>query len=77
MKTSFKSKIAVVVLIAGLSFACKKNDTMPTESTTTYETDSVTTTIDSVDTQILPDTTIVDTTTAIKSTKTTTTTKTK
>ena len=60
MKTSLKSKIAIVVVIAGLSFSCKTKDTTPVDENTTYETDSTATTIDS--TQAPVDTTTVDTT---------------
>ncbi|KUJ62403.1 hypothetical protein AR687_08070 [Flavobacteriaceae bacterium CRH] len=66
MKTRIKSKIALLVVIAGLSFSCKKTDTIPADST--Y--DSTATTVDSinaaaVDTTMAPaDTTAVKDTTA-------------
>lgn len=49
MKTLFKSKLALLVIVAGLAFSCKKNETVPAD---TYPTDVDTTeaTIDSVDT---------------------------
>ena len=66
MKTLIKSKIALLVVIAGLSFSCKKTDTIPADST--Y--DSTDTSVDSinaaaVDTTMVPaDTTVVKDTTA-------------
>ncbi|WP_264537895.1 hypothetical protein [Flavobacterium sp. N1736] len=57
MKTRIKSKIALLVLLAGLSFSCKKNETVPAETTydsTTTTVDSMNTTIDS--TSVSPDT---------------------
>lgn len=60
MKTSLKSKIALVVIIAGLSFSCKTKDATPVNENATYEADSTGTTIDSAQTPV--DTTTVDTT---------------
>lgn len=57
---SLKLKIAIVVVIAGLSFSCKTNDTVPGTENKTYETDSTATTIDSAATPI--DSTTIDTT---------------
>jgi len=66
MKNLIKFRIVLFMLLAGVLFSCKKNDTIPADSTA-Y--DSTETTIDSVDTTIdstavMPDTTSarVDTT---------------
>jgi hypothetical protein len=60
MKTSIKTKLALVVVLAGLAFSCKKNEPVPAD--TAYEVDSTETTIDSVQTPIDTTTTTVDTT---------------
>ena len=60
MKTLIKTKIALLVLVAGLSFSCKKTDTVPADST--YDSTAVTvdsTTIDA--TTVTPDTTMMST----------------
>jgi len=49
MKTIIKSKLAFLVIIAGLSFSCKKNDTAPVDG---YPNDTTQTTVDSVNTSI-------------------------
>lgn len=63
MKKSFKSTIAIAIMLIGIAVSCKKNNTVPadttTDTTSTYE-DSTATTIDSVQTPI--DTTRTDTT---------------
>ncbi|OXA86872.1 hypothetical protein [Flavobacterium hercynium] len=46
MKTVIKSKIAFLFIIIGLSFSCKKNDTIPVDSD--LYVDSTVTTVDSV-----------------------------
>jgi hypothetical protein len=69
MKTLIKSKIALLVILAGLSFSCKKTDTIPAE--TTY--DSTDTTVDSINATVDSTTTVPpDTTTVRKDTVTTT-----
>jgi hypothetical protein len=60
MKTLIKSKIAFLFILIGLSFSCKKNDTIPADNT---YVDSTETTIDSLDTTIDSTSAIVDTTT--------------
>ncbi|MEZ0129759.1 hypothetical protein AB9T88_08335 [Flavobacterium sp. LBUM151] len=70
MKTLIKSKIALLVVIAGLSFSCKKTDTVPADAT--Y--DSTDTTVDSINAAV--DTTMVPTdTTTVRDTTTTATPK--
>ncbi|MBS7232151.1 hypothetical protein KHA90_14060 [Flavobacterium psychroterrae] len=49
MKTSFKSKVAFLFVLIGLSFSCKKNDTIPAENT---YVDSTETTVDTVSTSV-------------------------
>ncbi|MFZ0597402.1 MAG: hypothetical protein WAM46_10505 [Flavobacterium sp.] len=49
MKTSFKSKVAFLFVLIGLSFSCKKNDTVPAENT---YVDSTETTMDTVSTSV-------------------------
>ncbi|MFH7015447.1 hypothetical protein [Flavobacterium sp. FlaQc-47] len=49
MKTSFKSKVAFLFVLIGLSFSCKKNDTIPAENT---YVDSTETTMDTVSTSV-------------------------
>ena len=62
MKTLIKSKIAFLFILIGLSFSCKKNETIPADNT---YSDSTEVAIDSVDTAI--DTATVPTdTSAIK-----------
>jgi PBP1b-binding outer membrane lipoprotein LpoB len=58
MKTSMKSKIALVMLVAGLSFACKKNETAPVDENKVYD-DTTTTAVDTMNT-MSADTTMVD-----------------
>ncbi|OXB00901.1 hypothetical protein B0A72_19240 [Flavobacterium pectinovorum] len=71
MKTLIKSKVALLVILAGLAFSCKKTDTVPADST--Y--DSTDTTVDSINAAAV-DTTMVPTdTTAVKDTTATTTPK--
>lgn len=60
MKTLIKSKIAFLFILIGLSFSCKKNDTIPADNT---YVDSTETTIDSLDTTVDSTSAIVDTTT--------------
>ncbi|MNQ47183.1 hypothetical protein D3C85_610190 [compost metagenome] len=57
MKTLFKSKLALLVLLTGLAFSCKKNETVPADDYTN-DVDTTQTTIDSVNTTI--DTTTVN-----------------
>lgn len=66
MKRSFKSTIAIAIMIIGITVSCKKNETA-VDTTTTY--DSTATTIDSVQTPI---DTITTDTTRTDTTKTTT-----
>jgi hypothetical protein len=49
MKTLFKSKAALVIMLAGLAFSCKKNETAPADSYNN-DVDTTETTIDSVGT---------------------------
>jgi len=58
MKTLFRSRAALLIIVAGLAFSCKKNDNAPADNYT-GEGDSTETTIDSVDTSI--DTTTTNT----------------
>lgn len=60
MKTLIKSKIAFLFILIGLSFSCKKNDTIPADNT---YVDSTETTIDSLDTTLDSTSAIIDTTT--------------
>lgn len=58
MKTLIKTKIALLVVIAGLSFSCKKTDTVPAE--TTYDSTEVAVDSTTIDTPtVIPDTTTV------------------
>lgn len=60
MKTLIKTKIALLVLVAGLSFSCKKTDTVPAD--TTYDSTAVTVDSTAIDTTNVPqDTTTVTT----------------
>lgn len=68
MKTLIKSKIAFLFILIGLSFSCKKNETVPAD-TNTYA-DSTETAIDSVNTMVDTTTATVDTTTVKKDTAT-------
>lgn len=61
MKTQIKTKVALVVLLAGLAFSCKKNESTTTES---YENDSIQNTIDTVGPEV--DTVNMDTTETVK-----------
>jgi hypothetical protein len=51
MKTLIKSKLALLVIAAGLAFSCKKNETAPTDGygadTTMTAVDTANTTVDS------------------------------
>lgn len=60
MKTSMNSKIALVLLAAGLSFACKKNETVPVDENNVYE-DTTMTAVDTMNT-MPADTTMADST---------------
>lgn len=60
MKTIVKMKIAFFILLIGLAFSCKKNETTTTDS---YENDSIQNTIDTVGPEV--DTINMDTTTTI------------
>ncbi|MFG4004043.1 hypothetical protein [Flavobacterium aquidurense] len=60
MKTLIKSKIAFLFIVVGLSFSCKKNDTIPADST---YIDSTEIAVDSVDATIDSTSAIVDTAT--------------
>jgi len=71
MKTRIKSKIALLVLLAGLSFSCKKTDTIPADST--Y--DSTDTTVDSINAAAVDTTMVPSDTTTVKDTTTTVTPK--
>ncbi|WP_163397551.1 hypothetical protein [Flavobacterium fluviatile] len=63
MKTLIKTKIALLALVAGLSFSCKKTDTVPADST--YDSTAVTVDSTTIDTTNVPqDTTMVTTDTA-------------
>jgi hypothetical protein len=62
MKTLIKTKIALLVLVAGLSFSCKKTDTVPADST--YDSTEVAVDTTTIDTTAVPQ----DTTTVIKDT---------
>ena len=70
MKTLIKSKIALLVVLAGLSFSCKKTDTIPADST--Y--DSTDTAVDSINATVDSTTTVSPDTTTVKTDTTTTTT---
>lgn len=59
MKTVFKSKIAFALVLAGLLFSCKKNDTI---GPSTYGADTTQTTVDSIGT---PDTIGMDETPSV------------
>jgi hypothetical protein len=50
MKTLFKSKLALLVIVAGLAFSCKKNDTVPADGMN--DVDTTQTTVDSVNTTV-------------------------
>ncbi|WP_281233065.1 hypothetical protein [Flavobacterium gelatinilyticum] len=56
MKTLLKTKIALLILLAGLAFSCKKNETTTTDS---YENDSIQNTVDTIGPEV--DTTTIDT----------------
>jgi hypothetical protein len=69
MKTLIKTKIALLVVIAGLSFSCKKTDTVPADTaydSTEIAVDSTTTTIDTANVTADTTTTATDTATAPK-----------
>jgi hypothetical protein len=51
MKTLSKSKLALLVLLAGLAFSCKKNETTTTDGYTN-DVDTTQTTVDSVNTTV-------------------------
>jgi len=47
MKTLFKTKAALLILIAGLAFSCKKNETVPADNYTN-EADTTQATVDTI-----------------------------
>lgn len=51
MKTLSKSKLALFVLLAGLAFSCKKNETAPADNYSN-DVDTTQTTVDSVNTTV-------------------------
>jgi hypothetical protein len=51
MKTLFKSKLALLVLLTGLAFSCKKNENTTTDGYTN-DVDTTQTTVDSVNTTV-------------------------
>jgi len=57
MKTLLKTKIALLILLVGLAFSCKKNDTTTIDSTS----DSIQTAVDTMGPEM--DTTRIDTVT--------------
>ncbi|KQO22882.1 hypothetical protein ASF10_11040 [Flavobacterium sp. Leaf82] len=61
MKTLFKTKIAFLFILIGLSFSCKKNE--PVSADTDTYVDSTETAIDSVDTTVDTTAVLVDTAT--------------
>ncbi|MET3025624.1 hypothetical protein ABXT06_02995 [Flavobacterium sp. UW10123] len=61
MKTQIKTKAALLILLAGLAFSCKKNESTTTES---YENDTIQNTMDTVGPEM--DTINIDTTTTVK-----------
>ncbi|TDW48794.1 hypothetical protein EV144_103311 [Flavobacterium sp. 270] len=60
MKTSFKTKLALVVAIAGLAVSCKKTETVPAE--TTYDADTTAVATDTMQTTMDTTATTIDTT---------------
>lgn len=60
MKTQIKLKVAFLLLLAGLAFSCKKNESTTIDS---YENDSIQNTIDTVGPEV--DTINMDTTTTV------------
>lgn len=71
MKTLIKTKIALLVLLTGLAFSCKKTDTVPADGT--Y--DSTDTTVDSINAAAVDTTMVPADTTTVKDTTTTATPK--
>jgi hypothetical protein len=65
MKTLIKTKIALLVLVAGLSFSCKKTDTVPADAD--YDSTAVTVDSTAIDTTNVPQdtSTIITDTTAV------------
>jgi len=66
MKTLIKTKVALLlILVAGLSFSCKKTDTVPAD--TTYDSTAVTVDSTAIDTANVPQdtTTVITDTTAV------------
>ncbi|MBZ4041054.1 hypothetical protein [Flavobacterium hibisci] len=65
MKTRIKTKIALLVLVAGLSFSCKKADTVPADAT--YDSTAVAVDSTAIDTTNVPQdtTTVITDTTAV------------
>ncbi|QSW88741.1 hypothetical protein J0383_21190 [Flavobacterium endoglycinae] len=57
MKTLLKTKIALLLVLAGLAFSCKKNETTNSDS---YENDSISNTVDTVGPEV-DTTTVIDT----------------
>ncbi len=60
MKTSFKTKLALVIMIAGLAVSCKKTETVPAE--TSYDADTATVVTDTMQTPMDTTATTIDTT---------------
>lgn len=48
MKKLLKTKMALLILLTGLAFSCKKNENTTIDSQSNYETDTTETTIDTV-----------------------------
>lgn len=65
MKTRIKIKIALLVLVAGMSFSCKKADTVPADAT--YDSTAITVDSTAIDTTNVPQdtTTVITDTTAV------------
>lgn len=60
MRTLIKSKIAFLLILIGLSFSCKKNETVPVESTSVDSTETIVDTVAPIDTtNVLKDSTVV------------------
>lgn len=70
MKTRIKSKIALLVVLAGLAFSCKKTDTVPGDSMN----DSTDTTVDSINASVDTTTTVAPDTTSVQTDSAATTT---
>jgi hypothetical protein len=60
MKTTFKSKMAFLFILIGLSFSCKNNDTVPANSTYADSTQTIVDTVAPIDTTtVIKDTAVV------------------